>query len=48
MDLTENKRPYGGFATEIDHKGSDKSLHIPFGRCLEWADGGWIRDDLYR
>ncbi len=48
IDLTENRRPYGGFITEIKNDGSGGSLHVPSGRCAEWADGGWSGDDLAR
>lgn len=48
MDLTENRKPYGGFLTELEAGGKGKSLHIPSGHCVEWADGSWSGDDLAR
>jgi hypothetical protein len=46
MDLTESRRPYGGFLTEIEKGGTVKSLHVPSGHCIDWADGGWSGEDL--
>jgi hypothetical protein len=48
MDLTENRNAYGGFLTEIEKGGKSRSLHVPSGHCIEWADGGWSGDDLVR
>jgi hypothetical protein len=48
VDLTENRKPYGGFLTERDNDGTIKSLHVPSGHCIEWADGGWSGDNLAR
>lgn len=48
MDLTENRVTYGGFSTELENGGIGKSLHIPSGHCVEWADGRWSGDDLAR
>ncbi len=47
MAITENKQPYGEFASEIEN-GAVNLLHIPSGHCLEWTDGGWSGGDLYR
>jgi hypothetical protein len=45
MELTENRTPYGGFLTELETGGKAKSLHMPSGRCSEWADAGWSPGD---
>src|SRR5271155_5411877 len=46
MEVTESGRPYGGFLTEVEKGGTDKSLPVPSDQCTEWADGGWSGEDL--
>ena len=38
MDLTDKRKPYGGFKTELrDGNIDDSRHHIPYGGCLDWA-----------
>jgi hypothetical protein len=45
LNLTMDKQPYGSFNTEFNH-GRATSLHVPSGRCVEWADKRWIEGNI--
>lgn len=45
MDLSEDRQPYGGFSTEIEH-GRAASLHVPHGGCISWAYKQWSTQNI--
>ena len=45
LNLSRDKQPYGSFHTEFNH-GSASSLHVPSGRCVEWADERWSGENI--
>lgn len=40
MTLKRDGESYGGFSTQVE-RGKVISLHIPSGKCMEWADKSW-------
>jgi hypothetical protein len=40
MDLAKDRSEFGAFTTEVEY-GTPKSLHVPSGKCAEWASKPW-------
>jgi hypothetical protein len=40
LTVTIKRDSYGAFVTHVEN-GKVMSLHIPSGKCLEWADASW-------
>lgn len=46
MELTEARKPFGGFTTEV-MGGRGVSLHVPSGQCVQWLSKEWARENIY-